>query len=408
MQVTKIYVHHNYSEQLFYKIGHNTENRIITNIQNVTKINCEYNNQKIEFIFDEKLNDNDDGYHLIDVMEIFRIKTDDFKRIATIYEVYPEIHASLKNRKKWIILCFFTEKLFIKFDDIEWCNHAKIAEFEFSKLNNHILITDQYFLDKNIEKINYPNHHFALTNSIYQWNTQIGIRWYYEFKQVYDKLNFDYDVCFSVRNYKNSRVQLLKHLVKLKNPKILLQKTDALKNENWEIYNDELSEIPLNSIFGSNDFANITWIPWHKGISLDLFFRLLPKAKMQILDESWAIETDYASQYLSEKTIGYILSGIPFISTHSYPLLILQKALDLNPHPFFDEINSIKSNPQLFSEFLENFMKNFDDNFNKCKIWSDIAHDNLLNKINNENSILNGLLNNEYSFNENIIKTKLM
>ena len=72
-----------------------------------------------------------------------------------------------------------------------------------------------------------------------------------------------------------------------------------------------------------------------------MFFRVLPKAKMQILCESWSWDKrEFSSPYLSEKTFAFILAGIPFISTHEYPLQILQKILDLPPHPFYEEFRT--------------------------------------------------------------------
>ena len=69
----KIYVHHYYTKSLFYKLAHNTTNRIY-NIQNeIGDVKCNYKNIELEFIFNPKLNDNEDGYHLID---FFHLKLD--------------------------------------------------------------------------------------------------------------------------------------------------------------------------------------------------------------------------------------------------------------------------------------------------------------------------------------------
>ena len=75
--------------------------------------------------------------------------------------------------------------------------------------------------------------HFALTNSIFQWNKNLNIRWWYEFKQVYDKLNFDYDLMYSVRNHKSNRVSILNELKNLNNNKIYLQTCDALNHNKY-------------------------------------------------------------------------------------------------------------------------------------------------------------------------------
>ena len=110
---------------------------------------------------------------------------------------------------------------------------------------------------------------------------------------------------------------------------------------------------------------------------------------MQILDETHsALQTDFATMYLSEKTIGLILIGIPFISTHSYPLEILEQLLGVEPHPFMEDFKKHKGNSNLFTEFVEKFMDNYDENYLLCKEWSNKCHELFLNKLNTENSLL--------------------
>jgi ribosomal protein L31 len=101
-----------------------------------------------------------------------------------------------------------------------------------------------------------------------------------------------------------------------------------------------------------------------------------------------------SSNYLSEKTYGLILSKIPFISTHTYPLDILEKILGIERHPFYTESERCINNPEKFVEFVKKFMENFEINNNLCILWTDKVHNLLMNKINNENSLLNILINN--------------
>lgn len=212
---------------------------------------------------------------------------------------------------------------------------------------------------------------------------------------MFDKLTFDYDLCFSVRNHKYYRTDLLNDLSKLNNPKILLQRTDSCMNDEYLRANEIVPDVKINSSFGENDFSNLRTIPWHKGINLDLFFRLLPTAKMQMLDESWAWSpTDYNSQYLSEKTFGLLLAGIPFISTHSYPLEMVEKMLGVRPHPFIEDTKKYNGNTKLIASFVEGFMANFDENHKLCKEWSDECLEVLIRKVETENSFLDMISNN--------------
>ncbi len=62
----KIYVHHYYSISLFYKLAHNTTERVYSLNNDIGSVFCLYNGKKFEFIFNPELNDNNDGIHLID------------------------------------------------------------------------------------------------------------------------------------------------------------------------------------------------------------------------------------------------------------------------------------------------------------------------------------------------------
>jgi hypothetical protein len=131
----------------------------------------------------------------------------------------------------------------------------------------------------------------------------------------------------------------------------------------------------------------------HRGY-MDIFFRVLCKSKMQILCESWSwCNKDFTSQYFSEKTMILLLSGIPFISTHDYPLKMIEIVLDVPPHPFYEDSKRCKTNAKLFAEFVNQFLENFEYNHNLCKEWSDLVHDKLIYKIENENSLLDLIIN---------------
>jgi hypothetical protein len=411
----KIYIHHFFAKTLFYKIAHNTTDRLF-NIDNQTKtgiVTAKYKNVNIEFIFNPIINDNSDGLHLVDYFTAIFQRTEDptYKDVVIrgsiedtpFLEKFGEL---LKDKENWIITFFRTEKIIGKYDTPHhW--PTRDVEAKLKLLYKHKIITDNYFLEENIRH-NYSNLYYAFTNVIWQWNEIISIRYYYEFKQLYDKLNFDYDLMYSVRHHKNHRVEILKGLSEYDNPKILLQRTNSLDENIYAKHNNGLesfSNIRQNRLEGSTDFSNLKNIEYTRGIAYDLFFRFLGRAKMQVLDESWAeFEQDFYIQYLSEKTIGLTLCGIPFISTHSYPVILLQKILHLSDHPFLKDFENHKGNSQLFIEFVKKFMENYDENYKLCKEWMDIAHNKFMETIDTENSLLDLIYDNFESENT-IIKT---
>jgi len=406
----RIYVHHWFKHELFIKLAHNTINRKykLTNVgtHQIGNVYCEFNGLELEFIFNPELNDNEDGYHLIDFFTALR------KRY--LYDYYKDIDVSdgvedtpfikrfselLDGKTGWIIMVLRTEKLIDTLDTNDY--HILKLEEELSKLNNHIIVTDNFFINDKI-KIKYPNMHFVLSNTIWQWNELINIRYWYEFSNIFSKLNFDYKLMYSVRRHKKYRIEILKNLAKLNHKDIFLQRADFFKNDSYHVYDSELVELKnvnLNSLEGLSDFQNLKLLDYQMGVEYEVFFRFLNLSKMQILDESWSWHKgDFTSQYLSEKSYGLLLSNIPFISTHTYPLDIIQKILNVEQHPFYNETKNVQGNSLKFSEFVSEFLDNFDYNYLLCKDWTDKCHINLIKHMESKNCFLE-LLSNKFETN---------
>jgi hypothetical protein len=425
----KIYVHHYYTKSLFYKLAHNTTNRIINIKNEIGDVKCNYKNLKLQFIFNPELNDNEDGFHLLDFLTILsQLNKDNKLNLIECFNkkkgedahrgkwgaefgvndvpIMKWIADTLENKKDWLICLFRTEKSFVKYDGI---NYFPIQELETQliRLKKHKLITDNFFTNDIIEQ-NYPNHYFALTNTIHEWNDLLSIRWFYEFKNIFEKLKQPYDLCFSMRYHKRNRTHILNGLSDLNNPKIYLSRVDNCINNEYSIYSKEIKNNNINfNITNGNDFEDISWIENIEHY-LDYIMRILPMSKMHILSETWDwVPGSLTSNYLSEKTYGFMLANIPFISTHSYPLEILQKMLNVEPHPFYKESKECNGKPHLFIKFVESFMENFENNHNLCILWSEICHQKLIEKINNENSLLD-LINIDFKKETKIINKTLI
>jgi hypothetical protein len=393
----KIYIHHPYQKFIFYKLAHNTTNREYFIENSKGSVLCKYKNINIEFIFKQEISFEEDGYHILDYFTAFlygesdskigKIKSEYWSETQKILKIFINLLKDCPKNQKWLITCFRTEKILSTKDTNINDKNCLEIELLIDELKAHHFITDNMFLSKTME-LQYPNFYYTLTNTIFQWNEILAIRWFYEFKKIYDKLSFDYDLMYSIRNHKQNRVSIIIELEKLKNKKLLLQRSDSLQNDDYKLLAPSILHIKTNSIYGDIDFSDITWIMNHKEY-MDMFFRVLPKAKMQILCESWSwSNTEFTTQYLSEKTFGLILAGIPFISTHNYPLQIVQKMLDVPPHPFYDESKKCRANGKLFAQFVDTFLQNFDENYKLCKDWSDLVHNKLIYKMENVNSLL--------------------
>lgn len=410
----KIYVHNYFNTPFFITLAHNSTNRIfnLDETGKIGKVSCEYKGVGFEFVFDPNLNDNTDGYHLIDFFSILRNHTDyeNFKDIKLEQEgndadiqIIERIIELLDGKKNWIFFYLRTEKILSKIDIPDLKLTTDVTKYSYlqkmvviddllNKLNNHNIISDNVFLNEVLES-KYSNYYHTFTNSIYNWNYLTSIRWFYEFKDVFENLNKPYDIGFAVRRLKGNRRELLKNLKKLQNDRIFLSFTDyCLSNrETFDKYSNQFVEygIHFNSKNGVNDFENIEVIKNMDPIGLDLFFRILSKSKVQILDESWAwMARTFTHQYISEKTLGYVLSGIPFISTHSYPLDILEKVLQTEKHPFYNQTKECNGDPLKFSNFVQSFLNDFESNHKICLDWSKSVNGKISIKITTENSFL--------------------
>lgn len=406
----KIYIHHYHTKSLFYKILHNTTNRVYRLNNSVGSIFCKYNDLDIEVIFDPILNDNDDGYHIIDFMSIvYQYNRDEkFSNINCINKVtgvtahrgaqgaefgvndipiMKWIADTLSDKSNWFIFILRTEKSYIKHDGINYLSVLDL-ETQIERLKNHYLIDDNIFIDDEI-KLKYPNSNFTLTNTIHQWNELLSIRWYYEFKNIFEKLNQPYDLCFSIRYHKRHRKDYMLKLVELNNPKIFLSRVDNCINTEYKRYGDSLKKIEnINfNITNGDNFDDLTVVE-NVEHYLDYLMRILPMAKMHILSETWDWAGNLTSGYLSEKTYGLILAGVPFISLHPYPLEMVHKILNVPPHPFYKHTLEYKNKPELFIEFVKTFMDNFENNYKLCKEWSDACNEKLMNLVNTTNSFL--------------------
>jgi hypothetical protein len=362
---------------------HNTTNKEINVSGKLANVKCNYNGITFELIFNPTINDNVDGLHLIDYYSIRQDfqnysdfndcgETDGFVDISVINRLCDII----ENKSNWLVLIFKTEKIFSKFDE-EPNEHMIPFEETIDRLLNHKIITDNILLNHSFSN-RYPNVYHTFTNTIFNWNGHNDLKWYYDFKYIFERLNHEYKLGYSIMTSKKHRKVIAEGLNGFKD--ITVSQSDKLTN-------NLIPNIEVNKINGETDFDNVDYIVnLHNG--LDMFFKRLPKSKMHILDESHGGKNyEVVFHYLTEKTLGFILAGIPFISTHSYPLDCIHKMVDIEEHPFMERFREHKGNPEMFVEFVKEFMWEFDYNYELCKKWSIKCHDKFIEKINKENSL---------------------
>ena len=251
------------------------------------------------------------------------------------------------------------------------------------------------------------NIDYLFTQTIFKWNIIAGIRWFKEYESLSKLITHPYNFGYFIGRKTPLRVGLGN----------LLSEHEYCFVNHWnnDDYNPSTMKCThLNDLYGKNDFDNLVDIfpsilnakslpnilndkkdAGPKCWSMDYFFRLLPKVKVLILDETHSDVTEKRDvNFLSEKTFGTILANVPFIPTNVHTLDMIHQIIEIKSYPFYSEIKEISANPQLINNFIVNFNKNFDINYNIIKEWSNSLHNIVLDRLYNENSLFEYFKNN--------------
>jgi len=422
-------VYHEVSEQIIHYLTHKTTDREISG----NMVRCRYKGHELTFLFLKEIDySNDNAYHIIikqfafpsqlhDDPYFFLRDNEEYKKSLELgypHNVEIEYDLILDNidlSKKWILLWSFGENMFTRVGYGDWSSSSQIQKL--SKLTKNTT----FFVDNIPCSTNYGlndfgidfNLHTAFTQDIYMWNVTAQIRWAYEFKDIFKRLNPEYQFCLSLRNPKPNRLKFFQLLDSLNNSNIFLSQYDLLFEKNkgrsipsfpevtWDWYKSELDKLKnlnWNRVVDiRDDFSNLNIVGNLEAsrFEFDYYFRILPKAKVQILDETLSLQSDYKiPQFLSEKTYILALANVPFISTHHYPLDIITKLIFDVPHPYYEEIKSIDTDENKLKEFVQKFSDNFDEMYPPLVEWTNNLHNELVKKINSDNSMLSHIIDN--------------
>jgi hypothetical protein len=395
---TLIYVHHYFNDLLSQKLFHNVSNKQITRVSNeITEIYFEYGGRSFKTIFNPEINNNQ-GIHLLDYFSGVKQKSEDKKlndihlKGADNFTIPNRYKDLIINQHKWIITYFTMEKCLIndEMEDVKNGGTAQISkgENELNELINHYILSDNMFINGESSKLNIFN---PFTNIIFQWNENINIRVFYDFKIIFERLVPDYKIGYGIRVHKPHRIEIAEKLKDIEG--VFVSQTNVTTKHSVFPQYQRIEGIYLNDYEGKTDFHNI-FLNQNMSVGIDFFMRILPRAKLQICDESWSFTTkDYKSQYLSEKTIGLVLSNIPFVSTHPYVYECLNKLIGVRLHPFYNESKYYMGNVDRFTQFIKDFLKNFDNNHKLCVEWVQECHNLFMERIEKENSMLDFIIN---------------
>lgn len=414
----KFFVYHPINLGLVYFLTHNTKNRNVDLKNQIIK--CEYKNFKLVFDFRKNFINELDAYHVIFRQDAVR-KSFFLPQLAKFQEdnkfpdclkyEYEYLVKKLDYRYSWIFFYNYGENSFVH---LTWQDILKGDELKFLKKLSElgIFFTDNYIEEKNALRLNNKNFHNCITNDLFMWNYLAKISWAKEFSNTYKYLSPPYKLSISFRSPKPHRIEIAQKISNLNNDEIFLSYSNSLFNKfagtdihSWEgTYDDFYSKLKsidnlnINVVDdeSENDFSNLKIIgnTADNDMELDYYFRILPKGQLQLLDETHSYsENKLTPMNLSEKTYILLLANIPFISTHHYPLDLIQKMIYNEPYPYYDEIYECTNDVDKLISFIDKLLKNWDEMYPKIKEWTFKVHQNLTDKINSENSFLEKIIN---------------
>ena len=411
----KFYVYHPLSMGLVYQLTHNTQNRVIDEKGGI--VTCSYNGVDMEFNFNNFTETDWGAYHIIVRQEMV---TKEFGMIPEAREFLPDIgfpecikheYKSLLDGLKWdlnwILLWNYGENSFVH---LRRENISKTREIKYlNELSKKtIFVSDNLFDNESDVGVDSKNFINTLTNDVYVWNYLAHIRWASEFKNIYKNLNFDYKLGVSFRSPKPHRIELIEKLSNKSNKDLFLSFSSAIFEEYRGNYDHSWSDINYDDLLKhiktipnvylndvgfdvENDFKNLYIVgnTEKNQMEYDYYFRILPKSKVQLLDETHAYRKNIdVPMNLSEKTYIFLLANIPFISTHHYPFDLIKKHIVDVDYPYYNEMVEVTGDTDKLVKFIQKFLDNFDDMYPKIKDYTNKVHEALMDRLQNENSFL--------------------
>ena len=411
----KFYVYHPFSIGLVYMLTHNTQHRVID--EKAERVTCSYNNVDMEFNFNNFTETQPDAYHIIFREDMVKQQ---FPMIGDMHgyqlkmgfpecvkHEYKSLLDNLKWDLNWVLLWNYGENKFVH------VNRDSIHRSKEIKYLNELSEKSIFFSDNHIKDdldigLREKNFNTCLTNDLYVWNKLAHIRWASEFKSTFENLAPPYKLCTSFRSPKPHRIELVEKLSKENLDDVFVSFSTAIfeayrgtYDHSWsDIHYDDLLEhiksIPNLNINDvgfdvDNDFENLYIVgnTEKNYMEFDYYFRILPKAQVQLLDETHSyVNKMNIPMNLSEKTYIFLLANIPFISTHYYPFDLIRKHIVDLEYPYYKDMVKVSNNTDELVKFIKKFIDNFDEMYPKIKEWTDKVHMELMNKMKNNNSFL--------------------
>lgn len=420
----KIYVHHNYTYELFWYFFHGVRvdiNDVITYTNYDTGFNKKIPIlEHINILADYKGNELDitfcgddlwesDGHHILD-FSIYVLQKElvsdrgynTFTNKIIDNELIPFFNKTVSNNRK------------IHFFHLDWEGHNPYYHHKMDSIMDKRIKVYLDEMESLVETKQYPNKFFVFTNTFmsFIYPNTLGLREYIYFGDILKyKKKFEHKINFPIRRIYGHKLRVYNKINKLKNSKINITNSSFHDTPQYSmdtvdtIRTPILNKIGIHNVIEKRGYGIYDWGgEWNENNVKEMMWKMFDIADVNLIPEYSPIEHYknlkesenpllVGNSFMTEKSVSHILAKKPFIpfyyQTIEFYNSILKK-YGYTPIEFpikydfindiIDEINNIAS-----SDAWNDFKQKLQD-------WVDVTHTSIISIVNNNNCYLDNLI----------------
>ena len=437
MEKFKIYVHHNYTYELFWYFFHGVDvniNDIVTHTNTDTafnkkvpitehiKINAEYKQNTLEILFCGDDCWDSDGEHILDY-SIYVLQ----KELVSDRGYNTTINKIIDNELIPFFNKIVTNTKRIHFFHLDWEGHNPYYHHNMNTIMDRRINIYLDEMESDIETVRYSNKHFLFTNNFisFIYPNTLGLREYKFFGDILKyKNDYKYKLNFPIRRIYGHKLRVYNKINSIKNCKINVTNSSFHDSQQYsmdmvgELRNPILKKLGNDNLIQKRGYGIYDWGgEWNENNVKEMMWKLFGLSEVNIIPEYHPDEAYknvkkkenpllISNSFITEKSVSHILAKKPFIPVYYktiqfYDSILIKYGYDTIRYPIeyyfindvIDEINEIASNDKW--EFFRNELQR----------WVDNTHECIIDILNNNNDYLNKLINLPNLFELNKIKS---
>ena len=426
MEKFKIYVHHNYTYELFWYFFHGVNvdiNDVVTHtnketafnkkvpITNHIKIKAEYKNNKLEILFCGDDLWERDGEHILDY-SIYALQ----KELVSDRGYNTLINKMIDNELIPFFNKIVTNTKNIHFFHLDWEGHNPYYHHKMDTIMDKRINVYLDEMESDIEPIKYPNKHFLFTNTFisFIYPNTLGLREFKFFGEILKyKTDYKYKINFPIRRIYGHKLRVYNKIKTIQNSQINITNSSFHDTPQYSmdtvdsLRNSILEKLGKNNFIEKRGYGIYDWGgEWNENNVKEMMWKLFGISEVNLIPEYHPDEAYnnirknenpllIGNSFMTEKSVSHILAKKPFIpfyykTIEFYDSILIKHGYTPIEYPIkyyfvneiIDEINEMASNNEwsLFKQKLQDWVNN--------------THDSLINILNTNNDYLNHLINN--------------